>query len=952
MDRSISYPADGDSPTPGPGPAGHATDPALRRTRQPARDPRDAKSVAEVLIRAAREQPDQELRYYDPGGTGGFTVRTHAELLRSACGALAALRTMEPVPGSAVLLLPDSAEDFVRWFWACVLGGFVPATAPPPHGGGPYPAEQFTGIRRLLDEPLVVAGAAAAPELAALPGVRVVACEETAGSAGPQTPYRANRADTAALVLTSGSTGTPKAVRLTHGNLLASLHGKNGVHRLTADDTSLNWVSFDHVAALLECHLLPLSAGAAQLHVPPAAILGDPPHFLRLISEHRVTMAFAPNFLLGRLTRAAPSIKDGSLDLSRLRHIVSGGESVVCDTGRAFLNAYARHGLRATALWPAFGMTETCAGSVYSRDFPLHDGAQEFANLGRPVDGLRLRIAGPDGGLLPDGAIGEVQLHGPVVTPGYHGDDDATAAAFTADGWFRTGDLGRLDDGRLTLAGRSKDSVIVNGVNHFSQDIETVLERLDGVTPSYVAAFPTRGPGGDTEQLAVAFLPERPGDDDALHRTLTAIRDAVVLHWGFRPAVVLPLTRAELPRTSLGKLRRALLRHRLEEGRYEAVLARTATLSRERLGGWSPPEGAAEEAIAGICRDVFAVDEMGATTNFFDLGGTSLDLLRLRGAVARRFGLPELEIATVLQAPTVRRLALRVTGAGAPAYDGYDPVVALQESGAGTPLFCVHPGVGDVLVFVGLARYFTGERPFYALRARGFGPGEEPFGSFAEMVGCYVDAIRRKQPHGPYAVAGYSYGGAVAFEITKALEAAGEQVAFTGSFNLPPHIKYRMDELDFTETAVHLALFISLIDEEQAVRLPGELRGAPEDEQIERLLATGTEDRLDELDLDRAKFAAWARLAHGLTLLGSTYRPTGKVRSMTVFCAHPLRGTKEEWVARELRRWDEHTRGPNRYADVPGEHYTLMSPRHVAAFQAVLRRELRLALPGHETERP
>src|SRR5262249_19053393 len=155
------------------------------------------------------------------------------------------------------------------------------------------------------------------------------------------------------------------------------------------------------------------------------------------------------------------------------------------------------------------------------------------------------------------------------------------------------------------------------------------------------------------------------------------------------------------------------------------------------------------------------------------------------------FGAGDLPVASILQAPSVRLLARRLTG-GAQA--GYDPLVRLQHTGDGVPLFCVHPGLGEGLVFVNLAKYLVNERPFFALRARGFGPGEKPFGSFAEMVDAYATAIRRVQPHGPYAVAGYSYGGAVAFEIAKALEAQGEPVPFVGIFNLPPHISGRMNE--------------------------------------------------------------------------------------------------------------------------------------------------------------
>jgi thioesterase domain-containing protein len=259
-----------------------------------------------------------------------------------------------------------------------------------------------------------------------------------------------------------------------------------------------------------------------------------------------------------------------------------------------------------------------------------------------------------------------------------------------------------------------------------------------------------------------------------------------------------------------------------------------------------------------------------------------------------------------------------------------------------------------VLVFVNLAKYLVRERPFYALRARGFNPGEEPFASFAEMTTTYVAAIRRVQPHGPYALAGYSFGAAVAFEIAKVLEADGERVAFLGSFNLPPHIKYRMDELDYVETAVNLAMFLDLITKHEAAELPVRLRPLPHAEQLAALLALAPPRRLAEIDLDLPRFGVWAGVADRLTSLGATYRPGGTVRSVTVFCADPLRGNRRDWLDNELRRWDEHTREPNRYVDVPGEHYILLRPQHVDTFQAILRAELEHALgdtrpsaPGH-----
>ncbi|MGW7094156.1 AMP-binding protein [Streptomyces sp. NPDC054874] len=906
-------------------------------------------SISDLLVHAARHHADSGIRYCLGGEAAGFQDQSHPELLDDSLRMLAGLRARGLRPQDKVVLILERPREFLTVFWAAVLGGFVPCPMVALRGDPERWASQLAHVNTLLDGPLIVTDRAVGAELPAVDGLSTALIEELPSTERAE-PYTSVPEDTALLVLTSGSTGNSKAVVLTHANLLASMAGKNGHHRLTAADTTLNWVSFDHVAALLECHLLPLSTGSRQLHVEPQVVLGEPLEFLRLASLHGVTMTFTPNFLLGQLNSAAerPGFAGEQLDLSRLRHIISGGEAVVCATGEAFLDHFAPYGLASDALWPAFGMTETCAGSVYSRAaFPEADRGSEFASLGTPVPGLRIRVTDADDRELPEGEVGELQLTGPMITRGYHNNPRANAEAFTADGWFRSGDLGRIDAGRLSLVGRSKDSVIVNGVNYFSHEIETSLEQLPGVAGSYVAAFPTRSAGADTEQLVIALHPETPeGDETALYQVLTAVRNSVVMHWGFRPFLVLPLPKDAFPKTSLGKIQRSVMRKRLESGAYDSTRSTVDTLTRRMLGGYDAPGSDTERILCEIYEEILDAEPGTVSTGagFFDIGGTSLDILRLRSKVAERLGVTGLEIITVLRAPTVRALAARLGEQPSPAPPAYDPIVPMQTHGAKTPLFCVHPGVGEVLVFVNLAKYFVGDRPFYALRAQGFNKGEKPFATFEQMVDCYVDAVRARQPHGPYALAGYSFGGAVAFEMAKVLRDQGERVDFVGSINLPPNIKYRMDELDFAETAVNLAYFLNLIGRERALELPALLRGLPSEKQVERLMDIAPRDRLAELDLTAQRFGDWAEIANALTDLGRSYRPSGTVASMSVFYATPLRGTKEDWLNNELRRWDEHTTGPNHYVEVPGEHYTLMGTRHVTSFQAIFRRELDRAL--------
>ncbi|WP_436018426.1 AMP-binding protein [Trinickia sp. LjRoot230] len=923
------------------------------RAREPYTRSEYSWGVGNFLINAAHYHETTKIHFVSQNGSDDESVMSYRDLLDEAQRIQGGLRAHQCQLGSNVALLLERAEDFIPAFWACVLGGYVPCPLVPIRNDADRWAAHLKHIDALLDQPILVTTRALKREL---PGpLFTVELDVLRNNAPGQSVHIAEPEDPAMLMLTSGSTGNSKAVVLTHGNLLASMVGKAERQCLSAGDVTLNWISFDHVAALLEAHMLPLYIGASQIHVESAAIVADPLLFLRLIDQHRVSMTFAPNFLFGQINAAlqspgsgADGVLERSCDLSCVRHIVSGGEAIVVDTAQRFLDLLAPYGLAGAAVWPAFGMTETCAGSIYSCTFPDSDAGREFADLGRPIRGLQMRVVDESGIVLPDGCAGELQLHGPMIFTHYYNNAEATRAAFTSDGWFRTGDLGHIEDGRLSLVGRSKDSIIVNGVNYFSHELETVLEGLDGIEKSFVAAFPTRQSGDLTEQLVVTFAVTFPIEDEkSLYRLLTVVRNTTILMWGFRPAVILPLPKNEFPKTSLGKIQRNLLRKRFEAGQFAAEQSYVEGVTQRELGGHVAPEGVLEQQVAQIYAQLFNVapESISATASFFDLGGTSLDILKLKRLVESQLALNELSVLTILRSPTVRALAASVAAGECTAPATYDPIVPLQLSGDKTPLFCVHPGVGEILVFINLAKYFVNERPFYALRARGFNPGEKPFESFDEMVRTYVEAIRQRQARGPYAIAGYSYGAAVAFEIAKMLESQGERVSFVGSFNLPPHIKYRMDELDPIESAVNLAFFLSMIDKEQAHTLPAQLRAeAPEQDPLAYLVSIAPPDRLTELQIDLEKFRAWAALAQSLIELGRSYVPSGAVESMSIFYAIPLRGSKEDWLNLQLRQWDSFSRSPNHYIDVPGEHYTLMGAKHVGTFQALLRAELKRTL--------
>lgn len=902
-------------------------------------------SIAELLPLAAKIHPSSGIRSVVAADDEAVFL-PYPTLLHEALCILGGLRSRGRLPGTKVALLLTQPRDFLPAWWACVLGGYIPCPLTATRNDPSRWARHLAHVDRLLDQPLLVTKGGLAENL---PLTQVVDLDVLRAGPRANQLHQPRGEDPAILMLTSGSTGDSKAVTLTHRNLLASMAAKARRQAVNACDIALNWISFDHVAALLEVHLIALYAGATQLHIEPTAILADPLRLLRLIDRHRVSLTFSPNFLLGQINATLQSSAARlakSLDLSCVRHIISGGEANVVATGQRFLQLLSCYGLQRTALRPAFGMTETCAGSIYSTAFPDCDIDQEFASVGEPIEGLQLRVVEKDGGVARTAKVGELQLRGPMVFAGYYNDRESTRAAFTPDGWFRTGDLGRIDHGRLTLVGRNKDSLVVSGVNYFSHELETALEPLEGMECSFVAAFPTRGKGADTEQLVVTFATCFPLEDEArLHRLSSAVRNTTLALWGFRPELVVPLPKESFPKSSLGKIQRSVLRQRLEAGELRTYIEYISGVTARQLGPHVVPAGPAEAAVAEAYAVGLGIDSpsVGATANFFDLGGTSLDIFKLKRALEQRFTVADIPVAVILQNPTVRELAAHLTGASGAALAQYDPLVPLQVTGSKTPLFCIHPGTGEILVFVGLANYFANERPVYALRARGFNSGENHFGTFEEMVTTYVQTIRKRQPHGPYALIGYSFGAPVAFEVAKSLEAQGERVAFLGCLDGAPYIGDPANPLDFIGSTVVVAFFLGLIDKEQLQMLPGRIRAAGL-EPCAHIMQLAPARRFADLNLDLPRFKAWATLAYSLVRIGEAYRPSGTVESATVFYAEPLQGTKREWLQEHLERWDAFARRPNRYVEVPGEHDTLLGPKHIAAFQAVLRAEIGRAL--------
>lgn len=390
----------------------------------------------------------------EPGVEGDWLG--YRDLLDAARRILGGLLARGRPPGTSVGLLLSAPADFLPAFWACLLGGYLPCPLlRPPGDSRPWPA-WLAETEAMLGDPLLVTTAETRRALPALD--RVLDLESLRAGPSTQRIHRATSGDPAVLMVAppavAGRHGPPNCVVLTHANLLAALAAKADRLALGAADTALNWAPYAHGSALLETHLLPLYLGASQVHAEPATVTGDPLHLLRLLDRYRVSLTFARPSFLAQLTELAELAREpvAGLDLSCVRHVVSGGEPFPVATGGRLLDSLAPYRLARTVLRPAFGRPETCAGATYCDGFPDQEADREFAALGTPVAGLALRVTDHADRRVPDGQPGQLQVRGPMVFGQYLRNPVATAAAFTADGWFRTGVPVRAHGSRLDLA--------------------------------------------------------------------------------------------------------------------------------------------------------------------------------------------------------------------------------------------------------------------------------------------------------------------------------------------------------------------------------------------------------------------------------------------------------------------------------------------------------------------
>jgi amino acid adenylation domain-containing protein len=437
------------------------------------------------------------------------------------------------------------------------------------------------------------------------------------------------------VIYTSGSTGKPKGVMVAHRALANHLSWRQRLAPLDTGDALLQKIAVGFDVSVGEM-FWPLLAGARLVVAPPGA-QRDPDYLAETIDRERITTAV----ILPPQLR--PVLEHPAIDVrSTLRHVVTGGEALPDAAARAVLERLPR-----VSLYHEYGLTETTVtstGYFYPRDGET-SGAGAAGSIGRPVTNTRAYVLDAVGALVSVGVVGELWIGGAGVARGYHGRAALTAERFVPDPFggepgarlYRTGDLVRWRrDGTLEFLGRSDFQVKIRGFRVELGEIEAQLQEHAAVREAVVVA---RADAAGELRLVAYWTGEAECGPDELRSALAARLPEHMV-----PAAYVRL--AELPRAPNGKVDRAAL----PPPGDDAFLHRA----------YEAPVGETEETLAGIWAEVLGLERVGRRDHFFELGGSSLLVVRAAGQMSRR-GL-HADAQAYFTAPVLAELAARVEG--------------------------------------------------------------------------------------------------------------------------------------------------------------------------------------------------------------------------------------------------------------------------------------------------
>ncbi|CAM3731083.1 AMP-binding protein [Tsukamurella strandjordii] len=567
----------------------------------------------ERLAQSRGDEPAFTFVDYEVDQDGFFESLTWSELRRRVQVVAGELSKHGAVGDRVAILAPQSME-YIVGFLGALEAGLVAVPLSVPMGG----AHDERAARVLENcEPVVVLTTTTSVD-AVLPsmnapsaqGIAVIELDVLDYDA-PAAPYSTDRDGErlALLQYTSGSTGTPSGVSVTHRNIVVNIDQIvtdmfSGLGGEPPEETTLvSWLPFYHDLGLMLGIMSPIGIGRHAVVTSPMSFLQKPSRWIKLLAGYPCVHSAAPNFAFDLAARRTRDEDLEGLSLAGVRGILNAAERVQAGTIRRFSERFTPFGLSPGAQTPAYGLAEATlyvSSAVVGSDTPvvsfdferLADGyavrvddagaGSEQIGLGHPRS-TTFRIVDPESRTeCPEGKVGEIWVYGDNVAAGYWRNPERSESVFggrleapsegTAPGpWMRTGDLGVMSGDDLFVVGRIKDLIIIDGRNHYPDDVESTVSAHTGARTAAIAV-----PGDGTEQLVVVAELRRLPSDPA--EVATAVRDArakaaaaIAQRHSLRASDIVLVPQGAIPITTSGKTRRQESARLYREGAFQRL---------------------------------------------------------------------------------------------------------------------------------------------------------------------------------------------------------------------------------------------------------------------------------------------------------------------------------------------------------------------------------------------
>lgn len=552
---------------------------------------------------------------------------------------------------------------------------------------------------------------------------------------------------TAYIIYTSGTTGKPKGVMASHANLVNYIWSAHYTYGFSAADIMPAMARFTFSITMFELWS-PLVAGG-QLQLLERDHIFDFKRMVQLLQS--ITIIHMSPSLLRRLLAYIQEQGFDAQAFQNLRHVSSGGDMVSAD-----LLATMRSVFPHAEIYVIYGCSEvSCMGCTY---FVPMEPPITKSRVGKPFPNVSVRLYDSHWNLVPVGMVGEIHFGGEGITQGYLNRDELTQEKFVViDGqrFYRTGDLGRFDpDGNLEILGRSDFQIKLRGIRIEPGEIEVTLRQAPGVRDAVVAAHELR----QSEKSLIGYLilesdysPELIAD---IRQFLQSKLPDYMVPSGFMILDALPLNinqkvdRKALPIPTL-----------------------------QDLAGAKPlvaPRNETEQKLLEIWESVLGLHPIGVQDSFFDIGGDSLQSIELMEAIDRTFG-RTLPLSTLLTEATIEDMAAVLQQDKVS--DIHESLVVLKKGGSKPPIFFVHDGEGETLLYRNLALKLHPDHPVYGIQPYSRDRFPILHTRLTEIAEYYTAKILSVQPEGPYYLSGLCIGGFIGFEIARLLLQQGKTVA-------------------------------------------------------------------------------------------------------------------------------------------------------------------------------